>query len=142
MKTTLLPHLLAAGIAGAFAQGCALPMHARSADTGNLTAGMVKAEIVKGTTTQAEILEVFGAPNLVTVSSEDDEVWSYSRMAFQSASSTGGVLAILWPGSTLLGGGATSSTASSTTRSFDLILVFDENDVVRRYTVIQAAYGP
>lgn len=106
----------------------------------NLTAGMAKLEIVKGVTTQAEILQVFGAPNLVTISSEDGEVWNYSRMAFESASSSGGVLALLWPGSTFLAGGGSAARSTSSTRSFDLILVFDEDDVVFEYTVIQAVY--
>ena len=118
--------------------GCATT----TGDTGgsNLTAGMAKTEIVEGETTQARILEVFGAPNLVTLSSERGEVWNYQRMAFESASSGAGVLAILWPASTIVGGGAHASRASSTTRSFDLILVFDDDDVVVEYTVIQAVY--
>lgn len=110
------------------------------AGSSNLTAGMVNMEIVKGVTTQADILQVFGAPNIATISSEEDEVWNYNRMAFQSASSAAGVLALLWPGSTFLGGGGVSSRSSSSTRSFDLILVFDANDVVLEYTVIQAVY--
>jgi hypothetical protein len=126
-------------VAGSLLTGC-LTGTGGGAGTSALTAGMVKAEIVTGETTQADILQIFGAPNLVTVSSEDDEVWNYSRMAFESASSSGGMLALVWPASALIGGGASGSASRATTRSFDLILIFDDRDRVKKYTVIQAAY--
>lgn len=106
----------------------------------NLTPGMVKTEVTKGVTTQAEILEVFGAPNIVTMNADEDEVWNYHRMAFVSTESESGILAILWGGSGAAGGGARQAAAASTTRSFDLILVFDDKDVVKDYKVIAAVF--
>lgn len=61
----------------------------------NLTAGVVKRDIVKGTTTQAEILEIFGSPNVVTMNREQDEVWNYNRMSYDSASGADGGYAVL-----------------------------------------------
>ena len=98
----------------------------------NLTVGMVKATIVKGETTQAELLEVFGAPNIITKNRVDDEVWHYSRMAVESTSSVGNVLAIVFNSS--------KASSTTTTRSFDLIITFDENDVVKDYSVIAAQF--
>lgn len=98
----------------------------------NLTAGVVKRDIVKGTTTQAEILEIFGSPNVVTMNREQDEVWNYNRMSYDSASGADGGYAVFWSGS--------SAVSSTTTKSFDLILIFDDNDIVKDYSVIQASY--
>ena len=42
----------------------------------NLTFGVVKSKIIKGNTTQSEILEIFGAPNLVSKNKSNNEVWS------------------------------------------------------------------
>jgi outer membrane protein assembly factor BamE (lipoprotein component of BamABCDE complex) len=98
----------------------------------NLTAGVVKREIVKGQTTQAEILELFGSPNLVTMNRDDDEVWNYNRMSYETSTGADGGFAVFWSG--------TSAVSSTTTRSFDLVLVFDKNDVVKDYSVIQASY--
>jgi hypothetical protein len=47
----------------------------------NLTFGMVKSKIVKGKTTQSEILQLFGSPNLTTKNKANDEVWSYNKMS-------------------------------------------------------------
>ena len=98
----------------------------------NLTVGTVKTQIVKGKTKQAEILEIFGAPNLVTKNKNNDEVWNYSRMSFESRTGSDGGMLIFW------GGSRAMSTA--TTQSFDLIITFDDNDVVKDYSVISASY--
>jgi len=129
------------GLVGLSLTACALgnPPVTESGGT-NLTAGMVKTEVTKGVTTQAEILEVFGAPNIITLNSDEDEVWNYHRMAFVSTESASGVLAILWGGWAAGGGGARRAAASATTRSFDLILTFDEKDVVKEYKVISAVF--
>ena len=102
--------------------------------TGNskLTVGEVKREIVKGQTTQAEIMLTFGSPNLVSQNKEGNEVWAYNRMSYQTyAGSEGGTL-ILWGGS--------KAVSSATTKSFDLIITYDSNDVVQDYKVIYASY--
>jgi len=97
-----------------------------------LSYGNVKRHIVEGETTQAEILQLFGSPNLVTRNSYDEEVWSYNQASVSSTQGSSAGTLLLFSGSN-----ATSTTA---TKSFDLILTFDENDIVRRYKVIQAAY--
>jgi hypothetical protein len=113
--------------------GCAtFPRSNEPTQKSNLTSGTVKKEIIKGETSQAEVLELFGAPNIITKNSDDDEVWNYNKMSFEkvSGSDSGGI--IFW------GGSRAMSTA--TTKSFDLIIVFDENDVVKDYSVISASF--
>jgi len=113
--------------------GCAtFPESGEPVQRSNLTTGVVKKEIIKGTTTQAEILELFGSPNLVTKNRDNNEVWNYNKMSFKSKVGSDGVSLILW------GGSRAMSTA--TTSSFDLILEFDENDVVLDYSIISASY--
>lgn len=51
------------------------------APSSNLTFGMVKSKIEKGKTSQAEILQIFGSPNMVTKNRSNNEVWSYNRMS-------------------------------------------------------------
>jgi hypothetical protein len=43
----------------------------------NLTAGQVSLTLKKDITTQTEVVETFGAPNVVTNSSDGTEVWTY-----------------------------------------------------------------
>jgi hypothetical protein len=94
--------------------------------------GTVKTEIIKGRTTQTEVLKLFGAPNLVTKNRSNDEVWNYNRMSFDSVSGSDSGFAIFWTGSRAL--------SSATTQSFDLIIVFDNGDIVKDYSVVSASY--
>ena len=113
--------------------GCAATVReSQTTEKSNLTVGVVKSEIIKGETTQAEILELFGSPNIVTKNRSDDEVWNYNRMSFENVSGSDGGFIILWSGSRAI--------SSSTTKSFDLIITFDENDVVKDYSVIAASF--
>lgn len=111
--------------------GCATSGVKEMSNT-NLTAGKVKMEIKKGETTQAEILQIFGSPNIVTKNRSNDEVWNYNRMSYESAygSDSGGF--IFWGGS--------RAVSSATTKSFDLIIIFDENDIVKDYSIIAASF--
>src|SRR6187549_2922463 len=54
-----------------------------------LTSGNVSMNLAVGQTTQAQVLEVFGAPNIVTMDGQRNEVWSYQRHATVSQSSAG-----------------------------------------------------
>lgn len=76
-----------------FISGCATSGVKEMSNT-NLTAGKVKMEIKKGETTQAEILQIFGSPNIVTKNRSNDEVWNYNRMSYESAygSDSGGFI--------------------------------------------------
>jgi hypothetical protein len=111
--------------------GCA-SSGVKEAGNSNLTVGQVKMEIEKGITTQEEILRVFGAPNIVTKNRSNNEVWNYNRMSYETSHGSEGGGLIVWGGS--------RAVSSSTTKSFDLIIIFDENDVVKDYSVISAVF--
>lgn len=111
--------------------GCATSGVKEMSNT-NLTTGKVKMEVKKGETTQAEILQIFGSPNIVTKNRDNDEVWNYNRMSYESAYGSDGGGFIFWGGS--------RAVSSATTKSFDLIIIFDENDVVRDYSLISASF--
>jgi hypothetical protein len=98
----------------------------------NLSYGTVKKNIIKGTTNQSDIVSLLGSPNLVTKNRSGDEVWTYTRQSYDSNSGA-------WGGGVILfgGGEAFSNTAAS---SFDLVLTFDEKDVVKDYSVVSSQY--
>ncbi len=115
----------------------------------NLTAGMVKKNIKAGQTLQADILAVFGAPNIITRDWQGHEVWTYDRQSIASASEiaawnvggSGMVGAGGLAGDAVVGGavGAGGSTGKSSTAgqvssaTFTLMISFDDNDVVIDY---------
>ena len=106
-----------------------------------LTAGAAKKHIKRNVTTQAEVVEIFGTPNIITMR-DGYEMWVYdkvssrqTRSAFGAAGGGGG-----WGGSGAggLGGGVGSSTRSETTVM--LIIYFGEGDVVSDYKITQTKF--
>ena len=106
-----------------FLAGC-VSVPPSSRDT--LTAAMAKTKIEKGVTTQNEILETFGSPNIITKNKSGNEVWTYDKMSIErSLEDDYGTLIIL---------GGTSSRATTQSRTFTLMIEFDENDIVKDYS--------
>lgn len=109
----------------------------------NLTAGMVKKGIVEGVTNQTDVINLFGAPNLITTNSKGNEVWTYSKSSYGSKASSGGVgLGGLATGTLvgLFGASGNVAVSNTSTSSFDLIITFDERDIVEKYKMISASY--
>jgi len=98
----------------------------------NLTSGMAKTKIIKGQTTQNEIMQVFGPPNIVTKNKSGNEVWTYDKVSVESGSSD--VYGTLF----ILGGAGSRSSTSS--RTFTLMIEFDEKDVVKDYSYRSSAF--
>lgn len=94
----------------------------------NLTFGVVKSKIIKGQTTQDEILKIFGSPNMVTKNKSNHEVWSYNRM---SAVSKGGQTNFIF---------GERASVSTSNQSFDLIITFTKNDIVEDYSVVSTSF--
>lgn len=103
-----------------------------------LTHGMVQLTLRVGQTTQVEILEAFGAPNITTLDGSGREVWVYDRHATVSASKDSGfsigVLVGAASGDAIagsgLGFGKSKSNTSESTRAMTLIIKFDETKKV------------
>lgn len=99
------------------------PVTARDND---LTHGNVQMQVAVGQTTQSEILEAFGAPNVTTIDGSGREVWSYQRAAtVAQSSSRNSYWTILFAGA-----GSESSGFEESSRMMTLIIKFDEQDVV------------
>ncbi len=112
--------------------GCNYTTVPEKVGASNLTVGEAKRTITKGTTTQSEILTTFGSPNLVSNNKDGNQVWAYNRMSADSYSGSEGGSLILWGGS--------KAVSSTTVKSFDLIITFNNKDVVEDYKVIYASY--
>ena len=110
-----------------------------------VTAGNAKRNLVPGQTTQQQVIETFGAPNLVTRSGDGTETWTYERVAYDSSwmGGGGGVSAGGIPGGPAVVGGGLGfggGTSSSGSRTVTLIVYFDSTDHVRDYRVMETHY--
>lgn len=94
----------------------------------------VSDKLVKGKTTQAKVLENFGAPDVVEKTPEGD-MWAYNRHANENDSMSAGashyasVFLTGWTGMEIGGSKSTSSTKSAS-----LILYFNAQKTLRTYT--------
>jgi hypothetical protein len=146
---------MAAGMSACImAQSPALPQS--SAQKSNLTAGMVKKYVKVGKATQADLLAVFGAPNIITRDRDGNEVWTYDRQSIASVSeiaawNAGGSAAVAGAGlagSTPVGGmasgggsaGKSSNTGQVSSATFTLMITFGSDDVVRDYRMMATQF--
>ena len=124
-------------LAAAFA--ATVPAGASAKDDPNtLTHGMVQMNLKVGTTTQAQIIEAFGGPNITTSDGSGQEMWVYDRHATVSYDKTSGFSIGLFGGGG--GGGAAGlgglgfsnkkSRSSQSSRAMTLVIKFDANKVV------------
>jgi hypothetical protein len=117
----------------------AIPQASFAKDEENtLTHGMVQMNLKVGTTTQGQIIEAFGGPNITTIDGGGQEMWVYDRHATVSYDKTSGFsIGLLGGGG---GGGAAGlgglgfgnrkSKSTQSSRSMTLIIKFDANKVV------------
>lgn len=99
---------------------------------GNLTPGMAKTKIIKGQTSQNEILEVFGPPNIVTRNKSGNEVWTYDKASVETGTSD-------VYGTILIAGGS-GSRSSTSSRTFTLMIEFDDKNVVNDFSYRSSAF--
>jgi len=85
------------------------------------THGNVQLMLKKGVTTQTKVLEAFGAPNVATIDSEGNEVWTYQKNATVTTSRNNTAYATV----ILLGGRTSTSGFEQSSRTMTLILKFD-----------------
>jgi hypothetical protein len=118
------------------------PAYAREkqeSDAANtLTHGMVQMTLNVGQTTQAEILENFGGPNITSIDGSGQEMWVYDRHATVTSDSSSGfsIGMLIGAAGGAVGGGAglgfgkKKSKSSQSSRSMTLIIKFDKNKIV------------
>ena len=87
--------------------GCATQreIESQKVSKSNLTAVQVSITLKKNITTQQEVVETFGAPNLVTQNADGEESWTYQKQATVSNASSSSAFA------TIILAGASSSSS-------------------------------
>ncbi len=109
-----------------FLSGCVTAPEPLSIRNSPLTQGNVQMNIHTGLTTKADVLEIFGAPNVTTRDGQGREVWTYQRQAqISQQSSQEGYWTVL-----LIGKSESASGFETSSRMITLIIKFDANDVV------------
>lgn len=111
---------------------CAATSSVAGDQPNTLTHGMAQMYLRVGTTTQMEVLEAFGGPNVATLDSDGREVWAYDRFATVTATKDSGFsigMLVGAGGGDVAGGGglgfgSSKSKASTSTRSMTLIIKF------------------
>jgi outer membrane protein assembly factor BamE (lipoprotein component of BamABCDE complex) len=93
-----------------------------------LTVGTVQKEIKIGMSS-ADVIQVLGAPNMVSTDDKRREVWVYDKVATDTVQSTssGWVFAIL------AGGNSSSGASSTSQRTLTIVIKFDEQSHVRDF---------
>jgi outer membrane protein assembly factor BamE (lipoprotein component of BamABCDE complex) len=122
---------------------CCLVLGCSQSRSSALTPGAAKKHIQPGVTTQAEVIEVFGTPNVIT-RKDGGEMWVYDKVSSQTTSAAFGIGGLGGGGgSGGFGGGGLAGGVGSTERSettIMLIVYFDEHDVVRDYKISQTKF--
>ena len=154
------------GIVLSIASGCAkdAPPPAERVDNpaagtaerpSNLSYGTVTSMVKKNVTTQAELIDLFGGPNISTTDKDGTETWVYERTA--SMNDTAGtadqknVAAFFGAGGTIgnaaVGGGASGSAAKqnnqqrtvNSVRTLTVVVKFNPDKTVKDYSA-RASY--
>lgn len=129
---------LLAGALCAMMATAAVAKDTPTSDTNTLTHGMVQLTLRVGQTTQMDVLNAFGAPNITTVDAAMQEVWVYDRHATVTTDSSGGFsigLGLGGGGGGVggvggLGFGKKKSKSETSQRTMMLVIKFDEAKVV------------
>lgn len=87
---------------------------------------------MRGQTPQEDVIQLLGSPQSVTKNSKGEEVWTYSKQSYDSDS---GSLA----GGIILFGGSKGETSKDATE-FDLILTFNEQNLVEDYAIVSSKF--
>ena len=112
-----------------------------------LSYGTVTATVIRGKTTQADLLQMFGGPNISTVDNQGLETWVYERSVsqtdvtaknqnWQAAANLGAAFGNFQAGASASGGqGTASATTATSFRSLTVITKFNADKTVKDYSV-------
>jgi outer membrane protein assembly factor BamE (lipoprotein component of BamABCDE complex) len=127
------PYLVAAAAVLSLAACAPAPIKPVTTRNSELTHGNVQLNLKLGETSQTEVLEVFGAPNITSIDGTGQEVWTYQRSATvsQFTSSKGFWTVLLTGEAGLLGGQSQDASGlEQTQRTMTLIIKFDDRKTV------------
>jgi outer membrane protein assembly factor BamE (lipoprotein component of BamABCDE complex) len=132
IKTGLMIGLLAG--ASVLLSACATQPKQQS--TNPFTSGQVSMTLKQGVTTKAQVIQAFGAPNIVTQNAQGESEFIYQKnMQVQKSSSGGGYLTVI-----LAGFSSNSSQSQQGSRTMTLIITFNKNDVVKSYKSMTTSF--
>lgn len=117
--------------------GCATADKDRNS---NFTHANVQRVLKKGITTQQQVIEVFGAPNITTTDADNNEVWTYQKHSVggESLDAGGGVIGVV-PGAVGVGG-TSGSAYSQSSKTMTLIIKFNEKNIVRDFQSMYSSF--
>ena len=167
-KSTRLRHALLGTLTISLMAGCQMapPAHSqpdvrreaapepeRADPQSRLSYGIVTSKVIKGKTTQAELLDMFGGPNISTTDAEGVETWVYERSASTSSSTAQTTRTTqaqgldFFFGLGLLGRGSDTTTtngrsSSSTSVRNITVIVIDPASKYRRYAAYFMCFAP
>jgi outer membrane protein assembly factor BamE (lipoprotein component of BamABCDE complex) len=115
--------------------GCAT--HPLSSPSQNpYTQGNVTLNLKKGVTTQHQVAEAFGAPNIVTQDSDGNQVWIYQKdNVTVESGATRDYFTIL-----LAGVSSRSSEYQQSSQTMTLIIHFNENGKVKDFKSMSTSF--
>lgn len=153
-----LSSIVAMIAAAAFLAGCqtasqhAADVRAAQDASDRVTVGKVQREIRVGMT-NAQVVEVLGAPNMVTTDEQRRENWVYDKIATDTAYSTssGGVNALILGGGLIGNAGAAgglgganyysgAGARSTSQRTLTIIIKYDEANKVRDFSYRSSSF--
>jgi hypothetical protein len=97
----------------------------------SLTPGGVKLNLTKGQTTQAQVQEAFGTPDLVT-HKDGQEIWTYDKTTYEYDRRS--------DYATLIFIGQSGDRVRSSSKSTLLIVYFNDKDIVTDYRLSAIKY--
>lgn len=104
------------------------PQVPESNSKNQLTTGQVQITLKNDVTTQTEVLEAFGAPNLVSLNGDGEEVWTYQKNATVAASNSSSAYGTI----ILFGASTKTSGFEQSSRTMTLIIKFKQIGGIKR----------
>jgi outer membrane protein assembly factor BamE (lipoprotein component of BamABCDE complex) len=101
-----------------------------------LTHGNVQLTLEKGVTTQNQVLEAFGPPNITTMDESEREVWTYQRHSISARTTGGGGYATV----IVMGGSGGTTGFEQSSRTMTLIITFDEHKKVSKFRSMSTSF--
>ena len=115
--------------------GCNTPAP-QSIENSPYTHGNVQLTLKKGVTSQSEVLNKFGAPNITTIDASGQEVWTYQKHAtIANATKSGAYASIV-----IAGAGNGSSGFEQSSRTLTLIITFDSTNKVSDFKSMSSSF--
>lgn len=116
--------------------GCAATDSGAPQGANPYTQGNVTLNLKKGATTQEEVANAFGAPNIVTQDGDGNQVWIYQKnnVTVQSGGS-GGYFTIL-----IAGASGGSNKYQQTSQTMTLIIKFNKKGIVNDFKSMSTSF--